>query len=132
MVDFDKNPGDPVEARSIVTITSKSNDINVTQLPVLLVFENKDPKRPIIIGFIGETLFTLLNHETVTLPVERPNKAIIDGKRIVFNAEKEIVLRCGRSSVILKANGKVVIKGVEITSRASRANKIKGPAVNIN
>ena len=82
IVDFDKNPGDPVEARSIVTVPSTSGDINVTQLPVLLVFENKDPKRPIIIGFVNETLFPSPDHDGITLAIKRPDEAIIAGKEL--------------------------------------------------
>jgi len=51
---------------------------------------------------------------------------------MVFNAEKEIELCCGKSSLIMKKDGRIVIKGIQLVSRASGVNKIKGAAVRIN
>ncbi|MCC6418741.1 MAG: hypothetical protein IT429_10940, partial [Gemmataceae bacterium] len=49
-----------------------------------------------------------------------------------FDAKEEIVLRCGKSSITLRKDGKVVVLGAEVVSRASGTNKIKGAAVRIN
>ncbi len=49
-----------------------------------------------------------------------------------IEAEEKIELRCGKSSITMDKEGKVVIKGANLTSRASRINKIKGGAVQIN
>jgi hypothetical protein len=68
----------------------------------------------------------------MTVSLDRPSEAILDGQRIVFDAQNEIVLRCGKSSLTLRKDGKVVVRGTEIVSRASRTNKIKGAAVQIN
>jgi hypothetical protein len=57
---------------------------------------------------------------------------IIDGRRLVLEGHEEIVLRCGRGSITLTANGKIVLKGTELVSRSSGTNKIRGAAVNIN
>jgi hypothetical protein len=66
------------------------------------------------------------------LPIDRPDRAILDGRTLVFAAEEEIRLVCGKSSITLHKSGRVVIKGVEIVSRGTRTNKVKGGAVHIN
>ena len=62
----------------------------------------------------------------------RPVDAVLDGRRVVLEAHDEIVLRCGESSISLRKDGKVVIRGRELVSRAAEINKIKGGAVHIN
>jgi len=62
----------------------------------------------------------------------RPQTAVMDGRRVVLDASDEIVLQCGRGSITLTADGRIVIKGVDVVSRALRTNKIKGGTVNIN
>ena len=49
-----------------------------------------------------------------------------------ITAETKIELRCGRSSLSMSKDGKIVLKGEELVSRARRVNKIKGAAVKIN
>jgi hypothetical protein len=56
----------------------------------------------------------------------------VDGRQVTLEGRDEVVLRCGQSSITLTKDGRVVVKGVEIVSRASRTNKIKGGNVNIN
>jgi len=41
-------------------------------------------------------------------------------------------LSCGKGSMSLTADGRIVIKGIEITTRALRKHKIKGGTVDIN
>ena len=120
LVDYPDNPFDPLPARTTVDITF--GDANRA---VLLTFERNDPRLPIIIGLIQDEL-------VVTLDKKEIKDVIVDGERIVFDAEKEIELRCGKSSLIMKRDGKVVLKGAQLVSRASGVNKIKGAAVQIN
>ena len=56
----------------------------------------------------------------------------LDKKRLELEASDEIRLTCGKSSLLLRRDGTVIIKGVTITSRASQTNKIRGATVNIN
>lgn len=132
MVDYPGNPSGPIEARSVVDEPPKDHNNREKNLPVLLVFENGDPVSPIIVGIIHDTLFQATSSEEITLPIERPRDSIIDGKKIILDAKQEIILRCGKSSVILRKDGKVVVKGIQITSRASGTHKIRGSSININ
>ena len=102
------------EARSLVAL--KKEDIN---REVALMFENGNPEIPIIIGLMQDTSKQI---ETV----------YIDGEKQIIKADKELLLQCGKSSILLKKDGKIVIKGTNIISRAQESNKIRGGSVKIN
>lgn len=61
-----------------------------------------------------------------------PEEVVVDGQRVRLEAKQEISLVCGKSSIVLRRDGKIVVKGVEIVSRAQGRNKIKGGSVHIN
>ena len=109
-----------IAARS--TIALASADVGAI---LVVVCEGGDVFRPIVIGRV--------------LPPPVPTRAAppealaeADGERVVVDAEREIVLRCGDSSITLTRAGKVIIKGRYIVSQSSGYNKIKGAAVDIN
>lgn len=97
--------------------------------PVIIVFEGNDPERPVILAPVADRLADSVRMEA--LP-ERPQDVLVDGERVVLDAAREIVLRCGKASITLRSDGKIVIRGTELVSRSSGVNKIKGAAVNIN
>ena len=114
MVDFCVNPtGLPLVCRS--TVELKKEHIG---RDVALMFEMNDVRKPIVIG--------LMHVFETSFDSEK------DGKTRMISAEKEILLRCGASSIQLRADGKVIIKGREIVSRAKRTNTIQGGMVYIN
>jgi len=51
---------------------------------------------------------------------------------LVIEAKRQLDLKCGKSSVVLRRDGKLVVKAVDVVSRAKRNNKIKGGSVQIN
>jgi hypothetical protein len=69
---------------------------------------------------------------TTILEGLKPEEAIIDGKRITFDAQEEIVLQCGKASITLTRAGKVLVRGEYLLSRSSGVNSIKGGSVQIN
>ncbi|MBN1961011.1 MAG: hypothetical protein JW841_08690 [Deltaproteobacteria bacterium] len=98
-------------------------------VPVMLYFAEKQLKNPIVLYEICERLSVNSNDLAVNAPIEQ---AVVDGKTITLKGSEEIRLTCGKSSVILNKNGRLIIKGVEVISRASKTNKIKGGSVRIN
>jgi hypothetical protein len=64
-------------------------------------------------------------------PAERI-EAIVDGKRVVIDGLDEIVIRCGKSSITLRRNGRIIIRGTYVETRAEGVNRIKGGSVQIN
>jgi hypothetical protein len=124
LVDFPGNLLGSLEARSMASTAPLLGRHECINLPVLLVFENGDPGLPIIVGFVADT-FLAQSYQ------EDPNVSV-DGKTIVFNATCEIVLQSGKSSLTLRSDGKIVIKGAKIVSRSSGEQKIRGASVQLN
>jgi Domain of unknown function (DUF6484) len=129
LIDFPASPsGAPVPARSAIPLSA----IAIGR-EVVLVFLDADYRRPIIIGLMQD------NDENTTVPAdttreERESKVDveIDGERLLFTAEREIVLRCGKASITLTRAGKVLIRGAYLLNRSSGVNRIKGGSVQIN
>ena len=114
IVDFPCNSnGKPIPAKAVLEI-NKSH----TGREVALMFEGNSVEKPIIMGLMH------VPDKTV--------KILSDGKSEIITAEKELLLQCGESSILLKENGKIVIKGLDIISRARRNNKIRGGSVRLN
>lgn len=51
---------------------------------------------------------------------------------IVLEAKKGLVLRVGEGSITIRADGKILIKGKDLVSHATRMNRIKGGSVSLN
>jgi hypothetical protein len=95
---------------------------------VMLTSHNGDWGRPIILGVV-------LDDPSSPAPprAEASAPAVqLDGERLVLEAQREVVLKCGDASITLTRAGKVLIKGRYILSRSSGYNKIKGAAIDIN
>lgn len=56
----------------------------------------------------------------------------IEGQTIAITADKDITLRCGKSSITLTRAGKVLINGAYVSSNSTGANRIRGGSVQIN
>jgi hypothetical protein len=133
LVDFPGNPFEEIEARLVVGLAAPSCEYGNVDLPVLLVFENGDPTLPIIIGFV-QNAFPAPHHQAAAVisDVQRSSPTAVDRETIIFRALGEIVLQCGKSSIILRNDGTIAIKGSKIVSRSSGEHKIKGASVRIN
>jgi hypothetical protein len=116
-------PHEIIPART--TAALRSRDIGSA---VVVIFEDGDPRRPIIVGVVREPNQL---HESAA-PPSSDVTIHADDDRFVVSAEREITLRCGEASITLTRAGKVIIKGASILSRATGHNKIKGAAVDIN
>ena len=107
-----------------------------------LLFAEGNLEKPVIVGLVRNILDQSassereVTDEDVSESAEIDNastkEAVMDGERIVFSAEKEIVLSCGKASITLTRSGKVIIRGEYVLSRSSGANRIKGGSVQIN
>jgi hypothetical protein len=51
---------------------------------------------------------------------------------LVFTAERKLTLRCGKASMTLYPNGKIVLRGEYILSDATGVNRIAGGRVELN
>ena len=119
LVNFSGNPtDDPLMAVSTKTVTEVD-----TGRAVALQFLKGDPTQPVIVGFLWNPRET---------GVQQGIGITSDGERIELNAKKEIVLKCGKSSITLTRAGKIIIRGKYVLSRSSGVNRIKGGSVQIN
>lgn len=113
-IEYDGNELGPIAARTTIPLARQGDT-------VLLVFEQGDPRRPIITGIVRDRF-----------DKSYPQRLTMTAKEIRLEAADEVNIRCGESSLILRKDGKTVLKGKEVLSRASRTNRIKGATVQIN
>ncbi|WP_208719574.1 DUF6484 domain-containing protein, partial [Corallococcus sicarius] len=134
LVDYEGNPEGPLVARSTVPLESKALErAGATRQQAVLLFENGDPTRPLLMGLIhamGDT--PLLDALLDSSDSPRNRGATVDGRRVVIQGKDEIVLECGKASITLRRNGRVIIKGVQLESTATGNHRIRGGAVEIN
>lgn len=119
-VDFPGNPAGPVAARLLVALDAATLTAAAAERRACaLLFERGDAGLPLIVGLVEATAVA-------------PRGATVDGKRVVLTGEEEVELRCGEASISLKKNGKLVIRGAYVETRAKGTNRIKGGSVQIN
>lgn len=107
-----------IEARSTQRLTSDDAGAEVA-----LSFENGDASKPIILGKLVRT-------ERTAMPNLLGGK--VNGIGLEITDQREIVLRCGKASVTLTREGKIILRGTYISSRSSGVNRIKGGSVQLN
>lgn len=94
--------------------------------PVVLVFEDGDPSKPIVIGVLRGTEGWPLDDAPGQVEVDA------DGARLIVSAREQLVMRCGQASITLSKDGEVAIKGTRLSSHSSGVNRIKGGSVELN
>lgn len=93
---------------------------------VALLFEAGEGRRPVVIGVLrGQGVWS---EETRPSQVELD----IDGQRMVVAARERLVLRCGKASITLTKEGKVLIEGSYVSSRSTGVNRVKGGSIQLN
>jgi len=134
MVDFPGNPHGPLAARRLDPTQGKTPAAG-DRPEVLLTFESERSDRPILLGFLAPT--TPAPGAGAVAAVESAEAgttvdAVVDGKRVVIEGQDEIVLKCGLASITLRRNGRVVVRGTYVETRANGVNRIRGGTVEIN
>jgi hypothetical protein len=125
LVEIDGGPAGLVRARVAGTGRRlEARDLPAPGQEVVLLVDPRPGQPPIVLGFLQ--------------PVGRaaaPSAEIearIDGRRVELEGRDEIVLRCGAASITLRRNGRIVIHGMQVETRARGLNRIKGGSVAIN
>lgn len=116
----------PRQATSMIALTARDQGRRA-----VIAFGDGRPESPIVLGLVQEPLDELL---AVTRGDANRQEmdAQVDDERIELKAEREIVLRCGESSITLHKDGRILIRGKHIVSRASGPNRIKGSSIQLN
>ena len=93
------------------------------------------PKSVRVVLLLGDELPSPIIVDLVVDPkVVESGYSVIEEKdgSLRINASREIVIACGKSSITLRSDGRVVIRGRELTSRASGSNKMRGSTISLN
>ena len=124
----------PVVARSVVDAPAPAGEHPDALIgtPVLLAFESGDSDRPIILGFVRDALRPESVRPEVRFDPDAERDVVVDGERIVLEGKREILLRCGKSTVLLRRDGKVMVRGEDVLSRSAGPNRVKGASIKLN
>ncbi len=97
----------------------------------VLLFEEGDPLRPLLLGLLRSAAPLL--DALLAGPLAPAEKvARIDGVRVAIEGKEEVVLQCGKASLTLQRDGKVVLRGVNLVTQADQVHKIRGGKVQVN
>jgi len=106
-------------------VLRNSHGLGLCLLPgdmVLVWLPESDEERGVVLGRIGPS----------RAPAVEPEKTQETPDELVIEAKKNLTLKCGDGSITLRKDGKILIKGKDLVSRAKRMNRIKGGSVTIN
>ena len=98
---------------------------------VLVVFDGGCPDRPIIVGLL-ESEAEEGHPEAEALAAPDVGPATARPQKVLIEALAELVLKCGAGSLTLRQDGKIILRGTHLLSRASGPIRIKGGHVEIN
>jgi len=144
LIAFDEETkGVPVEALTTVAL-----DVSSVGKDVAVSFAQNQGGMPIVMGVIRRLLDDVITQQqpeqvvapsvspeiNLTSAIDRTNKpeVIVDGNKIELSAPEEITLRCGKASITLNKNGKILIKGEHVLNRMAGAFKVKSGSVHLN
>ncbi|PBC07834.1 DUF6484 domain-containing protein [Mesorhizobium sp. WSM3859] len=105
-----------VAARSLVALEDAGIGAELA-----LLFEQGDPGKPLIVG-------------RIVGPGKLRSRSEISHKegKVLVEAAGGIELRCGKASIVMHPDGRITIRGSNIVSHASVANRIRGGSVHLN
>jgi hypothetical protein len=111
-------PGRPQPVAAPCLCRLSAEHLNQT---VAVMFTGGDPDSPLVIGPIISPLGAEGDRQQGEVPA-----------RLELEAREEIVLRCGSAVLRLLADGTAVLRGVNVVTRASATNRIRGGNVQVN
>lgn len=134
LVNYPGNSGGPRRARSLVEVGPAEGGAKLEGAAVLLAFEDEAGLRPVVLGLLRDRIVTPPPVPAASKAVggRRSRDILVEGRRLTFDAGEEIMLRCGKATILLRANGEVIVKGARLASRSTGAHTIKGATVRIN
>ena len=128
VVDFPDCPGGPRPALSTVSQRELRSRVARRQdTQVLLAFADGELSAPVIVGLLrAPEEADAEDAEAESLDLD------VDGKTLKIRATERIELRCGKASVILTADGKVLTRGTLLSSESEGVYRLRGGTVEIN
>ncbi|WP_157652788.1 DUF6484 domain-containing protein [Burkholderia ubonensis] len=128
-IDYVDNPdGAPLVAICAANITAA--DVG---REVVLAFAQGDPGQPIVLG--------LLRRHEVDNQVESGTGihsavptagSAADASHVCLEAAEAMTLRCGRASLTLNKDGRVIVRGMNVATYADGTLRLRGAVVELN
>jgi hypothetical protein len=118
-----EGPDDEVVRRA--ALATVEIDARAAGHPVTLMFISGDLDRPVITGRIEPG-------RASPPKITRTQSLVLDGRELVLEADSLLTLRCGKSSLTLTRDGRIVLRGTNLVSRASGVNRIRGGTIKLN
>lgn len=116
---------DEMSAVSVCAITE-----NETGKTCAVQFIDGDGNKPLIMGLLYAGA-----EQTASAALPEPAVTVIrDGERerVKIDAQQELVLQCGASRIVLRADGVIHIRGLYIDSQARATQRIRAGSVQVN
>ncbi|MFO1203023.1 MAG: hypothetical protein U1E58_10365 [Tabrizicola sp.] len=90
------------------------------------------PVPPEAVGRIAAV--TMMDDQPLILGLIQPPVPEVeaDGEKVVVEAQRELILRCGKASITMTADGRVTIRGTQVLSRSDGPNRVQGASVQLN
>lgn len=128
LVDYCGNTSGPVVAVSTLELSeTEATELVEARTNVVLAFLDGRQDTPVILGLV---------HKRFSAHREQRSSeglsAHVDGEHLLLEGKKSVELRCGKASITLTRQGKIVLRGAHISSISSGANRIRGGSVEIN
>lgn len=123
---FAEAPADEWHGGASTLVNLTEDDIGCE---VAVAFPHGARAAAIILGKL-----TRSSSRPATAPPDPPPILTVDSTPtpLEITAEREITLRCGKASITLTREGKIILRGTYISSRSSGVNRIKGGSVQLN
>lgn len=101
---------------------------------VLLQFIGGNASQPVVVGVLSQQP-AQPEQQLRTDARDHPAaefKLEIDGTTVTLRAHDRLALRCGKSSLVMHADGTIELRGTDLLSRSSGQNAIRGASITLN
>jgi hypothetical protein len=139
-VDEDAGRARPAPQQGLATVVARSDDGVLiahagTQWSARIA--TADPVEDaigetVLVSFVGDQAFVIGLLRAPRPAPHDPGTLEIDADRLCLVAKRELVLRCGPGSIRLTSEGRIVIDGIHLVSRAQASNRIRGGSIHLN
>jgi hypothetical protein len=127
LVDYPGSPHGPRPAMTTMRLTAPQIEALIaSREAVLLTFDLERPDQPILFGL------TQPLPSPSSMRESGPAHAVVDDEVVQLRGNERVELRCGKASIVMTKEGKIVLTGTYISSVSSGAHRIRGGSIEIN
>ena len=123
----------PVAAKTVVQFNNDSGTAeSLVGQQVVVIIQEQPAQDVIILGLVNDAIMINGCADVRSDEISTKSTKTVKGQRVEIEARDELQLKCGKSTIVLRSDGAVIVKGENISSRAKRHNKLKGAQISIN